>query len=117
MSTVREVTYEILRDLGMTKIFGNPGSSELPFLKDLPPGFDYVLGLQALGALLDFEFDGLAFVEGFIALGLDRRKVDENILPGLALDESVSLAGVEPLHCSLFFHFYNLALSYLRVSY
>jgi benzoylformate decarboxylase len=46
VSTVREVTYEVLRDLGMTKIFGNPGSSELPFLKDMPPGFDYVLGLH-----------------------------------------------------------------------
>jgi benzoylformate decarboxylase len=44
--TVREVTYSLLRDLGMTKIFGNPGSSELPFLKDMPPGFDYVLGLH-----------------------------------------------------------------------
>ena len=46
MTTVREVTYGVLRDLGMTKIFGNPGSSELPFLKDMPPGFDYVLGLH-----------------------------------------------------------------------
>jgi benzoylformate decarboxylase len=44
--TVREVTYGVLRDLRMTKIFGNPGSSELPFLKDMPPGFDYVLGLH-----------------------------------------------------------------------
>ena len=46
MSTVREVTYGVLRDLGMTKIFGNPGSSELPFLKDMPPDFQYVLGLH-----------------------------------------------------------------------
>jgi benzoylformate decarboxylase len=46
MSTVREVTYELLRDLGMTVIFGNPGSSELPFLKDMPPDFQYVLGLH-----------------------------------------------------------------------
>ena len=46
MTTVREATYEVLRDLGMTTIFGNPGSSELPFLKDMPPGFEYVLGLH-----------------------------------------------------------------------
>ena len=46
MSTVREVTYSLLRELGMTKIFGNPGSSELPFLKDMPPDFQYVLGLH-----------------------------------------------------------------------
>ena len=46
MSTVRETTYEILRDLGMTVIFGNPGSTELPFLRDMPPDFKYVLGLH-----------------------------------------------------------------------
>ena len=46
MSTVREATYEILRDLGMTVIFGNPGSTELPFLRDMPPDFKYVLGLH-----------------------------------------------------------------------
>lgn len=46
MTTVREATYSVLRDLGMTKIFGNPGSSELPFLKDMPSDFQYVLGLH-----------------------------------------------------------------------
>lgn len=50
MTTVREATYEVLRDLGMTKIFGNPGSSELPFLKDMPAGFEYVLGLHERAA-------------------------------------------------------------------
>jgi benzoylformate decarboxylase len=44
--TVREATYEVLHDLGMTRIFGNPGSSELPFLKDLPADFEYILGLH-----------------------------------------------------------------------
>jgi benzoylformate decarboxylase len=43
---VREVTYGVLRDLGMTRIFGNPGSSELPFLKDMPAGFQYFLALH-----------------------------------------------------------------------
>ncbi len=46
MSTVREVTYQLLRDLGMTVIFGNPGSTELPFLRDMPADFRYVLGLH-----------------------------------------------------------------------
>ncbi|HVB88120.1 MAG TPA: benzoylformate decarboxylase [Candidatus Dormibacteraeota bacterium] len=50
MTTVREATYEVLRDLGMTKIFGNPGSSELPFLKDMPAEFQYVLGLHERAA-------------------------------------------------------------------
>jgi benzoylformate decarboxylase len=46
VSTVRETTYEVLRELGMTTIFGNPGSTELPFLRDMPPDFKYVLGLH-----------------------------------------------------------------------
>jgi benzoylformate decarboxylase len=46
MATVREVTFELLRKLGMTTIFGNPGSTELPFLRDFPEDFRYVLGLQ-----------------------------------------------------------------------
>ena len=46
MSTVREATYELLRSLGMNVIFGNPGSTELPFLRDLPADFQYVLGLH-----------------------------------------------------------------------
>lgn len=50
MSTVREVTYEVLRSLGMKIIFGNPGSNELPFLKDLPADFQYVLGLHERSA-------------------------------------------------------------------
>ncbi len=50
MSTVREVTYQILRDLGITVIFGNPGSTELPFLRDMPPDFKYVLALHERSA-------------------------------------------------------------------
>jgi benzoylformate decarboxylase len=50
LSTVREVTYQVLRELGMTVIFGNPGSTELPFLRDMPPDFKYVLGLHERSA-------------------------------------------------------------------
>ena len=46
MSTVREATYELLRARGMTTMFGNPGSTELPMLADFPDDFRYVLGLQ-----------------------------------------------------------------------
>jgi benzoylformate decarboxylase len=46
MSTVREVTFDLLRELGMTTVFGNPGSTELPFLRDFPDDFRYILGLQ-----------------------------------------------------------------------
>src|SRR4028119_2010102 len=50
MATVREVTYDLLRDLGITTIFGNPGSTELPFLTDFPEDFRYVLALQEASA-------------------------------------------------------------------
>jgi benzoylformate decarboxylase len=50
VSTVREVTYEVLRSLGMTVIFGNPGSTELPFLRDMPQDFRYILGLHERSA-------------------------------------------------------------------
>ncbi len=46
MSTVREATYDLLRKHGMTTMFGNPGSTELPMLADFPDDFRYVLGLQ-----------------------------------------------------------------------
>jgi benzoylformate decarboxylase len=49
-TTVRDVTYQILRELEMTLIFGNPGSTELPFLRDLPSDFGYILGLHERSA-------------------------------------------------------------------
>jgi benzoylformate decarboxylase len=45
-ASVREVTMNLLRDLGMTTMFGNPGSTELRFLKDWPEDFTYVMGLH-----------------------------------------------------------------------
>ena len=46
MSTVREATFELLRARGMTTLFGNPGSTELPMLGEFPADFRYILGLQ-----------------------------------------------------------------------
>jgi benzoylformate decarboxylase len=51
MATVREATFELLRAHGMTTIFGNPGSTELPMLADFPDDFTYVLGLQELAVV------------------------------------------------------------------
>ncbi|HEY2318393.1 MAG TPA: benzoylformate decarboxylase [Solirubrobacteraceae bacterium] len=48
MTSVREATFELFRAHGMTTIFGNPGSTELPMLADFPDDFTYVLGLQEL---------------------------------------------------------------------
>ncbi|HMD51151.1 MAG TPA: benzoylformate decarboxylase [Solirubrobacteraceae bacterium] len=48
MPTVRDATFDLLRAHGMTTIFGNPGSTELPMLRDFPSDFTYILGLQEL---------------------------------------------------------------------
>lgn len=45
-TTVRQATTALLERLGMTTIFGNPGSTELPMFRDFPDHFRYVLGLQ-----------------------------------------------------------------------
>jgi benzoylformate decarboxylase len=45
-TTVKDATFSLLRAFGIKKVFGNPGSTELPFLSDWPDDIDYVLGLQ-----------------------------------------------------------------------
>ncbi|HEV2039015.1 MAG TPA: benzoylformate decarboxylase [Casimicrobiaceae bacterium] len=44
--TVRAAVLDLLRAFGMTSIFGNPGSTELPLFRGFPKDFRYVLGLQ-----------------------------------------------------------------------
>ena len=75
MPTVREVTYDLFRKHGMTRMFGNPGSTELPMLKDFPEDFEYVLGLQE--AAVVGMADGHAQVTGRPAL------VNLHTAPGL----------------------------------
>ncbi|HET6865574.1 MAG TPA: benzoylformate decarboxylase [Solirubrobacteraceae bacterium] len=62
MATVREATLELFRAHGMTTIFGNPGSTELPMLANLPSDFTYVLGLQE--AVVVGMADGFAQASG-----------------------------------------------------
>ncbi len=50
-ASVREVTLELLRDLKMTTVFGNPGSTELAFLNNWPDDFRYVLALHEASAI------------------------------------------------------------------
>lgn len=62
VSTVREECLALLRRRGITTIFGNPGSTELPMFRDFPDDFRYVLALQeavAVGAA-----DGFAQATG-----------------------------------------------------
>ncbi|WP_024518317.1 benzoylformate decarboxylase [Bradyrhizobium sp. Tv2a-2] len=49
--TVKQATLELLRSFGIKKVFGNPGSTELPFLSDWPDDIDYVLALQEASAV------------------------------------------------------------------
>jgi len=39
MKSVRDATYQLLRELGLTTVFGNVGSTEEIFLKTLPSAF------------------------------------------------------------------------------
>src|ERR1700761_9197807 len=66
LMNVRDAFYEILRTHGITIIFGNPGSNELPLLSDLPDDFRYVLALQE-GAAIGMA-DGFAQATGRPAL-------------------------------------------------
>jgi benzoylformate decarboxylase len=62
MPTVREVSFDLFRTQGMTTIFGNPGSTELPMLANFPGDFRYVLGLQE--AVVVGMADGYAQASG-----------------------------------------------------
>jgi benzoylformate decarboxylase len=62
MPTVREATFDLFRAHGMTTMFGNPGSTELPMLADFPGDFRYVLGLQE--AVVVGMADGFAQASG-----------------------------------------------------
>jgi benzoylformate decarboxylase len=44
--TVRDAAFDVLRRLGLTTMFANPGSTEVPLLTDLPGDFRFVLGLH-----------------------------------------------------------------------
>ena len=50
-TTVRSVAYDLLRSLGLTTIFGNPGSTEETFQQEFPGDFRYILALQEASAI------------------------------------------------------------------
>ena len=97
--TVREATLDTMRRLGLTTIFSNPGSTEIPFLVGLPEDIRFVLGLHeasvvgmatgwALGrgepafALVpEFYFgDDQPFVAATINIDLNRMLAKRNIV-------------------------------------
>ena len=46
MPTVRDATLDTMRRHGLTRIFANPGSTEIAFLAGLPDDFEFILGLH-----------------------------------------------------------------------
>lgn len=64
--TVRDAVVDLMRRLGMTSVFANPGSTELPMFRDFPEDFRYVLGLQE--AVVVGMADGYAQATGNAAL-------------------------------------------------
>jgi hypothetical protein len=63
-----------------------------------------VRGLQTLGSGGHFKLNSLTFVQRLVAVSLDSGEMNEDVLTGLALNETKALAGIKPLYCSLFFH-------------
>ncbi|MFG2053206.1 benzoylformate decarboxylase [Micromonospora sp. NPDC048930] len=76
MISVREAAFDVFRSHHLTTVFGNPGSTELPMIADLPPDFRYVLGLQE-GVVVGMA-DGYAQATGRPAL------VNLHSAPGVA---------------------------------
>lgn len=46
LRTVRDATFDVLRRRGLSALFSNPGSTEVPFLIDLPQDMQFVLALN-----------------------------------------------------------------------
>ena len=93
--TVRSAALDLLRAFGIRRIFGNPGSTELPLFLDFPGDFEYVLGLQEsivvamadghAGATRDAAFvnlhsaAGVGHAMGAIFTAMDRPRTFEYI--------------------------------------
>jgi benzoylformate decarboxylase len=74
---VAAVLMEILRASGVRYLFGNPGTTELPFLDALPEsGLEYIVALQEATAVA--AADGYAQASGQVGV------VNLHVLPGVA---------------------------------
>src|SRR5271169_5862166 len=63
--------------------------------------YDNLVGLRAPVALRDLELDPLSLFEGAVAIRLDSREMDENVLATVDGDKAVSLVRVEPFDGAL----------------
>jgi hypothetical protein len=67
---------------------------------------DDVGRLKAFGALQQIKLHGLTLVERAVTILLYRGEVHEYVFTRGALDKSISLRPVEPLHCTFLSHGY-----------
>jgi len=111
MTNVRrsiQITIEHSRRGNRNKL-KNPPAGTGGFLKIVPQVWlcaDHVGRLEAFRAFQKIKFYGFALVQGAIAVLLDCGKVYEHIFPGRALDKSISLRPIEPLHSTFLSHGY-----------
>ncbi|HEX4811384.1 MAG TPA: thiamine pyrophosphate-dependent enzyme [Nonomuraea sp.] len=76
MNTVRDAAFGVLRQYGLTTLFGNPGSTEVPLLAGLPDDLRFVLALHegsvvamATGWAIGHERPGVAVLHTSAGLG------------------------------------------------
>ena len=79
---VAAVLMEILRSSGVRYLFGNPGTTELPFLDALPDsGLEYIVALQ--------EATAVAAADGYAQASGQPGIVNLHVLPGVANGVSI----------------------------
>ena len=88
MTTVRDSAFEVMRRFGMTTIFGNPGSTEVSFLTDLPADIEFVLGLH--------EGSAVGIASGYAIARGNRRSSTSTRLPVSATRSTRSPTRVTP---------------------
>ncbi len=72
---IREATFEWMKRRGIRHLFGNPGSTELPFLVELPDTVRYVLALQ--------ESVAVAMADGYAQASGKPAMLNLHVAPGL----------------------------------
>ncbi|MGH3486839.1 MAG: thiamine pyrophosphate-dependent enzyme [Actinopolymorphaceae bacterium] len=68
MTTVRDATYDVLRECGLRTLFANPGSTEVPLLAGMPDDLRFVLALHE-GSVVGMA-TGHAIATGLPALAI-----------------------------------------------
>jgi benzoylformate decarboxylase len=91
-ASVRDATFDVMRQLGMTRIFGNPGTTEIPFLVGLPDDLEFVMGLHE-GSVVSIA-TGVALVTG------EPQFVNLHTAPGLG-NAINAIANARDLHAPL----------------